>query len=231
MAWFVGRRVGIFSSLISFTAWFFLDISLVIHFLNPFIIASNSLIIITIFILITILVSSFRISLDHEKKLARTDSLTGAANSRLFSELLQMEVERLERYKHPFTLVYIDTDNLKFVNDNYGHTIGNQVLINIVDFAKNNLRKVDVISRLGGDEFALLLPETSYESSKIVISRFQKGLLSEMRKKNWPITLSIGAVTCNNANITADELLRIADKLMYEIKREGKNSIKQCNSD
>jgi diguanylate cyclase (GGDEF)-like protein len=78
---------------------------------------------------------------------------------------------------------------------------------------------------LGGDEFALLLPETDQSAAKVVIPKIQAGLLDEMRKNGWPITFSIGVLTCNHTPRTSDELIKQADALMYSVKNNGKNSI------
>lgn len=83
-----------------------------------------------------------------------------------------------------------------------------------------------MIARLGGDEFAVLLPETSQESARVVVAKLQGGLLEEMRQNSWPITFSIGVLTCNAAPSTTDELVRIADDLMYSVKRDSKNALK-----
>jgi diguanylate cyclase (GGDEF)-like protein len=163
---------------------------------------------------------------EREREFARIDNLTGAANPRCFYDLAQMEIERFQRYKHPFTLAYIDLDNFKTVNDQFGHPTGDQVLRIVASSARKYLRKTDVIARLGGDEFALLLPETSEESARVALSKIQSELLEEMRIGNWPITFSIGVLTCNVAPHTTEELVRMADELMYSVKHESKNSIK-----
>jgi diguanylate cyclase (GGDEF)-like protein len=152
--------------------------------------------------------------------------LTGAANSRFFYKLAQMEIDRFQRYTHPFSLAFIDLDNFKFVNDQFGHAVGDQVLRTVVSSVKKHSRKTDTIARLGGDEFALLLSETNEESARIVLAKIQDMLLAEMREHNWPITFSIGVLTCNASPQTTDELVRITDELMYSVKKSSKNAIK-----
>jgi diguanylate cyclase (GGDEF)-like protein len=165
--------------------------------------------------------------LEHERELARTDYLTGAVNSRIFFQLLQMEIDRSQRYKHPFTIAYIDIDNFKAVNDHFGHITGDQALRAVAEQARKHLRKTDVIARLGGDEFAVLLPETGQESAQAALSKIQSDISEGMRQSNWSITLSIGALTCIiNAPHTTDEIIRLADDLMYSVKRDSKNAIK-----
>ena len=173
-----------------------------------------------------LLLSALKKAHRHEKKLARIDNLTGAINSRFFYELMQKEIDRSQRNLQPLTVVYVDLDNFKFVNDNFGHSVGNQVLIAVVEQAKSHLRKVDVIARLGGDEFVFLLPETDQIAAHAAILKLQVCLLDEMRSNNWPVTFSIGVLTCLEPPQTIDELIRQADDLMYSVKDNGKNS---CN--
>ena len=170
--------------------------------------------------------STLKRALEHEKELAYTDYLTGAVNSRFFFDLVEMEIGRLQRYKHPFTIAYIDIDNFKVVNDQFGHTTGDQVLRAVVNQGRKHLRKTDVVARLGGDEFALLLPETKQESAQAAIAKIQRGILEEIHQSNWSITFSVGVLTCLNAPNTTDEIFRMADALMYSVKRDSKNAVK-----
>jgi diguanylate cyclase (GGDEF)-like protein len=170
--------------------------------------------------------STLKRTLEHEKELSRTDYLTGAANSRVFYDLLQTEINRSQRYKNPFTIAYIDLDNFKTVNDEFGHATGDQVLCFVVNQTRKNLRKTDVIARLGGDEFALLLPETNQESAQVVLAKLQCDILAGMQQSNWPVTLSIGVLTCIDLPHTADEAVRVVDDLMYSVKHGSKNGIK-----
>ena len=158
--------------------------------------------------------------------MARIDYLTGAGNSRFLYNLVQLEIDRLQRYQHPLTLAYIDLDNFKTVNDRLGHAVGDQVLCAVVSSVKKNIRRTDSVARLGGDEFALLLPETNQESARVVLSKIQEDILEEMRINNWPVTVSIGVLTCPVAPPSTDALVSMADELMYSVKRDGKNGVK-----
>jgi diguanylate cyclase (GGDEF)-like protein len=224
--WYIGRRYGIIMSLFSAMIWLWADVASGHFYSQPIIPIWNAMIRFAFFIIIALLLSALKKTLEHEKELARTDYLTGAVNSRLFYELVEMEIERLQRNEHPFTLVYFDLDNFKSVNDQFGHLAGDQVLRTVVSYARDHLRKIDVIARLGGDEFALLLPETAHESALIVIEKLQSGFLEEMRQRNWSITFSVGVLTCKAAPSGPDELIKIADGLMYSAKHSGKNAIK-----
>jgi diguanylate cyclase (GGDEF)-like protein len=226
VAWFASQRLGILASIASACVWFAADVAAGNFYSYPFIYAWNTLVRLSIFIITALLLSTIKRALAHQRELARTDYLTGAANARFFYDLVQIEINRLQRYKHSFTLAYIDLDNFKTVNDRFGHLIGDQLLCAVVLSAGKYLRKTDLVARLGGDEFALLLPETNQESARIALDKIQGALLEEMQKHNWPITFSIGVLTCNAVPNTPDELVSITDELMYAVKRDGKNAIK-----
>jgi diguanylate cyclase (GGDEF)-like protein len=162
-------------------------------------------------------------SLEREKELSRTDYLTGASNSRYFYEVMQVEINRHRRYKHPFTLAYIDVDNLKLVNDKYGHFEGDQTLKNLVSSVKKLTRNTDMIARLGGDEFALFFPETDQKEASIITKNL---FIDNVLGKSKPVTYSIGVVTFRVPPSSIDELIKITDKLMYTAKSGGKNTIK-----
>jgi diguanylate cyclase (GGDEF)-like protein len=229
VTWRTSRRLGILASLTSALVWLIADIAAGNSYSHPFIYAWNTLLRLSFFLIIVFLLSALRRGLEREKELARTDYLTGAANARLFDDLVQMEIDRFQRYGHPFTLVYMDLDNFKTVNDRFGHSVGDQVLRTVVGSARQYLRKTDVVARLGGDEFALLLPETNPESARVALSKIQSGCLEEMRQNNWPVTFSMGALTCLAAPLKTNELLRMTDELMYSVKRNGKNAIQYAS--
>jgi len=169
---------------------------------------------------------ALKAALEREQSMARTDSLTGAVNSRYFYDLLEREIERNSRYKHPFTISYIDLDNFKQVNDQFGHSEGDAVLRSMVECIQKHIRKSDVIGRMGGDEFALLFPETDSAVAESVLNKVQKTLLADMKTNGWPVTFSIGTLTCRGGTETPDEVIRAVDALMYEVKHNGKNAIK-----
>ena len=229
VTWRIGRRLGIVISVASSILGLFADVTQGKSYSQPAFYAWNTLLTFGFFAIVVLLLSELRRALEHETELARTDSLTGAVNSRSFSQLLQMEINRFKRYEHPFTVAYFDLDNFKTVNDQFGHAIGDQVLRAVADEARKHLRKTDVIARVGGDEFALLLPETDYESAQVVLSKIQRDMLEKMQQSHWPVTFSIGVLTCVDSPRGTDEAIRLADSLMYSIKHGGKNGIKYSN--
>ncbi len=186
----------------------------------------NAVIRLGFFLLIVNLVYDLKRRIEKEKEFARSDFLTGIANSRNFSDLLTIELKRLARDSRPFTLAYIDVDNFKSVNDAFGHKAGDALLRLIADTLKRSLREIDAVGRLGGDEFALLLPLTGQEQARFVIERANNALLESVEKERYDVTFSIGSVTFDSAAASADEAISSADKTMYEAKKNGKNAIK-----
>jgi diguanylate cyclase (GGDEF)-like protein len=226
ITWLTSRWFGVAASITSALVWFSADVASRDPYLHPLILVWNTLIRLTFFVIITFLLSALRRAAQRERELAHIDYLTGAGNPRFFYQLAQVEIDRLQRYQHPFTVAYIDLDNLKTVNDRLGHGVGDQVLRAVVRSVKKNIRRTDSVARLGGDEFALLLPETNQESARVALSKIQEDILEEMRINNWAVTVSIGVLTCPVAPPSTDALVSMADELMYSVKRDGKNGVK-----
>ena len=225
VTWHTGLGLGIVFSLISALVWLLSDVlSGNVTLLSIY--AWNTLTRLGFFLTIAFLLSRLLTVLEHEREIAHTDYLTGALNSLFFYNVLQMEINRCLRYKNFFTIAYIDLDNFKTVNDEFGYATGDKVLCFVVNQIKNRLRKVDVVARLGGDAFALLMPETNQQSAQVVLSKLQHNILAGMQKNNWPVTLSIGVLTCIDPPPTANEAIKKVDDLMYSVKKSSKNNIK-----
>jgi diguanylate cyclase (GGDEF)-like protein len=137
-----------------------------------------------------------------------------------------MEIDRFQRYKHPFTIVYFDLDDFKMINDRFGHIVGDEVLITIASSVEKIIRKTDTMARLGGDEFAILFPETDNDSSRLLFEKLSQSIKQATSEKGWSVTFSSGVITCLSAPKSVDQLIDMADHLMYEVKAEGKNSNK-----
>jgi diguanylate cyclase (GGDEF)-like protein len=170
-------------------------------------------------------VATLKSALERADELARTDYLTGAANFRSFAEMVNAELHRARRYARPFTVCYLDVDYFKIVNDRFGHSTGDALLRVIVDTTRSRTRASDVVARLGGDEFAILLPETGYEAAQAVVAKLRESLLEAVRQRGWPVTFSIGVVTCLEPPDSVDALLQAADGLMYSVKNTTKDSV------
>jgi len=225
VTWFAGRSLGIAASIASAGVWLVVDIVSGHFYAHPAIYTWNTFISFGFFLIVTLLLAALKNALESERDLGRIDNLTGAANRRRFSELLRAEIDRSRRYGRPFTVAYVDLDNFKAVNDRFGHSVGDKALLATVDRARSLMRSIDVVARLGGDEFAFLLPETDRAAAEGVISKLRAGLHEEMRRNGWAITFSIGVLTCVHPPGSTDDLIKLADDLMYSVKRSGKNAV------
>ena len=224
VTWPLGQRTGLLMSILCALVWQFIDIESGTTLSHPLIYVWNTIIVFGFFIIVTILLTSIKNVLELEKEMARTDFLTGVTNSRSFYKLAKIEIDRTVRFNRAITMAYIDIDNFKQVNDTRGHDQGDGLLRLVAQTIKNNIRSIDIVSRLGGDEFAIIFPETNESEAKIVISKMQKEILNVIKNNNWPITFSIGVITCYKLCSYAN-LIKQADHLMYTVKNSGKNRI------
>jgi diguanylate cyclase (GGDEF)-like protein len=229
-AWTAGRRGGVLVSIESAAIWLIANRLSGQDFSNLLIPFWNAIMRMGIFIFVTFLLAELRRLLNTEKKLARTDFLTGVLNSRAFYDTANKEIQRAQRHLSPFTLVYIDLDCFKAINDQFGHSVGDKLLRVIADNLTRNTRNLDAVARIGGDEFALLLPQTSQKAAQSLLTRLQGLVLDEMQQNQWAVTLSISAITFVKPPESVDEILRSADQLMYDVKRNGKNAIAYASS-
>ena len=161
--------------------------------------------------------------------LSYTDDLTRLYNRRYLNDALRRETKRAMRSGWPLSLLFVDLDGFKGLNDTHGHLLGNRALVEAADIMRASARDSDIVTRWGGDEFALLLPETGTEGAHAVAKRlrdrlerftFLNGLASTNR-----ITASIGVATLPDVADTAEGLLQAADAAMYRVKNTGKNGI------
>jgi diguanylate cyclase (GGDEF)-like protein len=164
--------------------------------------------------------------LARAESLARTDSLTGLANSRAFIERLALDLPRLERSGAAVCLVYLDLDNFKEVNDCYGHSAGDELLRRIALVIRDTVRKGDLPARLGGDEFAVALWEISDDAAIAVAQRLlhQIGLLGREYPKAH-LGVSIGIAHLADVPASPDEAVRQADEALYAAKTAGKGRV------
>lgn len=219
--WFAGIRGGLIASGFSALTWFGAKWA-ADETINLISSLWNAAIRLAFFIIIVFQQNTLK----REQTRARRDPLTGAGNRRHFRESAGRELDRAKRYNRPFTVVYMDLDNFKTVNDTHGHDAGDTLLRIVTTVLKKNIRSTDTIARLGGDEFALLMPETGAEDAKKAIQKTHKKLLIGMQRKNWPVTFSVGVVTFITLPESVDAMVKIVDGLMYSAKNSGKNQVK-----
>lgn len=223
--WYVNFKTGLFIAALSAITWAVADFFAGTDYRQPIIYFWNTLIRLGFFVTVTYLIAELHKSQKTIETLADTDYITGAMNARRFNRLLEHELSRSNRYKRPFTLVYLDLDNFKQVNDNFGHNEGDQLIKSIAEELKCQIRSTDVVARLGGDEFALLFPEAGRNEVEIIMFKIQTHLKEKLRHSYPFVTFSAGAVTYEAAPHSTVETIRIADELMYSVKASTKNGI------
>jgi diguanylate cyclase (GGDEF)-like protein len=226
MAWYLGRVAGIITSVIAAVTWYAADLGTGHTYSSGAIPVWNAIVRLAFFLLIAYLLYIVKSVLEQEQDLARTDSLTGALNSRQFYELAGREIDRAKRYNRPLSIAYIDLDNFKEVNDVYGHSAGDDLLRFVATTIKDNARASDIIARLGGDEFILLLPESDDAAAATFMKRLRWLIIEGMPEFRFPVTLSVGLITYLVPPGFLEETIHEVDTLMYYVKNSTKNAIR-----
>lgn len=161
-------------------------------------------------------------------RLATSESMTGLYNRRHFVTLGEAEWDRFQRYLRPLSLLFIDIDHFKEINDRFGHDAGDQAILHVAGVIAEDRRATDIISRFGGDEFAILLPETDLAQAGIVAERIRQRLNERplvVEEQAVPITLSIGLAEAALSMSSLGALIKLADRMVYEAKAAGRDRI------
>ena len=156
------------------------------------------------------------------EKLASTDPLTGVFNRRRFFEIGEKEVERARRYNRPLSVLMMDLNGFKLLNDDMGHCAGDHALCELTRICQENLRKPETIARLGGDEFAVILPETNLTGAREVARRLHNAILhspAHVRDQEIFLSLSIGAAQYEPGDRSMEQILQRADVSMFQMKK------------
>jgi two-component system, cell cycle response regulator len=167
--------------------------------------------------------------LKRAEALSVTDDLTRLYNSRYLNQVMRRETKRASRSGRPLSLLFIDLDGFKAVNDTHGHLFGSRALVEAAAVIRQSARETDVVSRFGGDEFALVLPDTGGEGAYAVGERIRERIAAHRflvgDGLDIHLTVSIGVATLPDVAASAEELVQAADKAMYMVKDSGKNGI------
>jgi diguanylate cyclase (GGDEF)-like protein len=155
------------------------------------------------------------------RHLAISDPLTGLANYRHLIDVLESEIERSGRTGREFSLLLLDLDGLKSINDRFGHLVGSRALRRLADVLRVHSRSVDMPARYGGDEFALVMPEAGAQAARQVASRIRERLTSQIEQPR--ISVSVGVAVYPSSGATAERLLMAADQALYAMKQGTKN--------
>ncbi len=156
-------------------------------------------------------------------ELARTDPLTGLRNRRAFDDSLELELAVVERTQSPLSLLMLDVDHFKRINDNFGHEAGDKVLRSIAQVLNGCVRIIDVVARVGGEEFAVILPHTD-EQGALEVAQRMRAAVAQATWLSQPTTISIGSASLRDAE-SACNLFARADAALYEAKKSGRNRV------
>jgi diguanylate cyclase (GGDEF)-like protein len=174
------------------------------------------------------------LQLKRALELSVTDDLTRLYNSRYLNQVLRHETKRTSRSGRPLSLLFIDLDGFKAVNDTHGHLCGSRALVEAAALIRSSARETDVVARFGGDEFALVLPDTGAEGAYAVGERIRDRIAGHAflaaDRLDIRLTASVGLATLPDVANSSEELIHAADAAMYRVKRLGKNGIRAARS-
>ena len=226
VAWFLGRGPGALMIILAGASSLLAEVLSVpgpTHPASPF---WNLLMQIGVLWAVLYLVLALKRELHREATLSRTDPLTGLLNARGFYEVAERELARAKRYPSTTTIAYFDLDNFKLVNDRFGHRVGDELLVTVAESMNINLRRSDAPARIGGDEFIILMPHTDEMQAKSAVAKLRERLLRTMRRRQWPVTISVGVLSFDTPPSSVAALVSRVDALMYEIKKANKDAVK-----
>ncbi|QBG37502.1 bacteriohemerythrin [Litorilituus sediminis] len=171
---------------------------------------------------------------DHFQQLALTDALTGAVNRHHFNDVLGREITNVNEHGRPLSIMVLDIDHFKQINDTYGHVVGDEVLIMFYRTCKQAVRNTDVVARIGGEEFVIVMPNTSLDSAKQFAERLRKSIAEleiEVDGNQVSLTVSIGVSQWHAEQfINAETFIAHADKSLYQAKKSGRNKVVVADS-
>src|SRR6516165_5155019 len=165
---------------------------------------------------------------DKLKELATVDGMTGLFNRRHFFSLAEIEWARYQRHWRPLSLLMVDIDQFKSINDRFGHDAGDHVIVQIAEICRQQKRKSDVVARFGGEEFLLLLPETQLSEAQVVAERLRQQVeasVLSIASHAINTTVSIGVAQASSSMKTIFDLIKVADHAMYAAKNAGRNRV------
>lgn len=168
-------------------------------------------------------------AIEEAQRLATTDQLTGLFNKRYFTTRLEEEIARATRYARELSLIIVDSDALKRVNDRFGHVAGDELLVALARTLRQQVRASDVVARYGGDEFVILQPETGIDNARATAERIRVAAYTPARQGDVERSVSAGVATYPLCARDGEELFRRADEALYSAKRHGKHRIEAAD--
>jgi diguanylate cyclase (GGDEF)-like protein len=162
-------------------------------------------------------------------ELAITDDLTKLFNTRYLNRTIEIEIQRSSRYHTSLSLIFMDIDYFKQINDHFGHLVGSKVLVEIGQLLIKSLRSIDIVARYGGDEFVVVLPQTPPGAAAQIAERMRKSIEQNtfLKKEGYSLkmTASFGVASYPESAKSKDELIRLADEAMYKVKDQTRNAV------
>jgi len=225
LSWYVSRPAAILGALLSAITWYFANSFEAPDLIRQSVLLWNTGIRFGFFVAIAYPLNALHEAYIRERRSARTDPLTGVANSRAFHESAKSELMRARRIGYPLTLLYLDLDNFKTINDTRGHGAGDELLMKIGHALKGALRATDLVGRLGGDEFAILLPDTTEDQAPLVIRKIEEAVSRENHSTESTVGVSIGAVTPSMLPAGIDEMIAMAEARIYQAKNSKRGNV------
>lgn len=233
MAWVGGKWAGITMAFLAAVMWNVADIYTDRTFSAHWIPWLNGFIRFLTYGFVVLLVLQVRLQYAREREHATRDALTGLLNRRSFVTAADAEVDRATRYGSHFTVVFLDLDNFKALNDTQGHAIGDVALRATAMALVDATRSTDIVARMGGDEFAVIFPEVDSDAADVAAHKlFDK--VNQALAQYTPVGVSIGVAWFDVPNGSLSMMLKAADDLMYAVKADGKNNLltrRYCSSD
>jgi diguanylate cyclase (GGDEF)-like protein len=219
VAWFAGRAAGTGVGVTAAVLWTAVDVAHAgtgsdLTYWNA---------VLRLFVLVGL--AQLVAGLNTALRYARTDYLTGIANGPAFHDEAQTELARSRRYGSPFTVVYLDVDDIHAVNQRFGHSVGDAMIRSLAVTLRRSLRSSDLVARLGADDFAILLPETGPEAAQGVLRKLETVLRDAAQKAQWASSLSIGGVTFTKAPESVEGALHRAEDMMSAAKKADRKAL------
>jgi diguanylate cyclase (GGDEF)-like protein len=223
-AWITGRTGGWVMALLASVMWIAGDLASDREFSSTWIPWINGLVHAVMYLLVATLAAELQGLLQREHDRATRDELTGLLNRRYFLEAGQLEIARAIRHRHPLTVIFLDLDHFKRLNDIQGHHAGDEALKAVAQALQRSARSSDLVARLGGDEFAAMLVEMDHESSSQAVRRLAESANAALSGYLSP-SVSVGAARFAFPAPPLAEMLRVADSLMYRAKQAERGSL------
>ncbi|MGV7930538.1 MAG: diguanylate cyclase [Spirochaetota bacterium] len=177
-----------------------------------------------------LLLREVRLKTRQLEQMAITDGLTGVFNRRHILYLLQREIERSKRYSSPLSIMMVDIDHFKKINDTYGHQFGDRVIVNVTGMIKREIRNVDMLGRYGGEEFLVVFPNTDMKNALLIAERIRKAMgLLKSSKHDFNVSISAGVQTWKGHDM--ENLVREADLSLYSAKNKGRNRVEPVSDE